>query len=273
MARSGFSLAGGIGRYLGALCPNKKGKKKNFEGILHRLETKLTGWTANYLSMAGRVTLAESVIGYMSSYAMKHTKIPLTICKELEKAQQAFVWGDKPGERKSRMISKDTICLPKEHGGLGICKFYIMNEADLMKLIWGFINEPEKLWVQVIKGKYQNIINFTEGVVESREADSFLWRSLKPLWPCVMENTIISLGDGSNTLFWKDRWIGNGLCMNEWCPQGSSLSEELAMVNQFFSDQGEWDLSRLKELLPGNIVDKIQAIPVPSITDGRDQNI
>lgn len=43
ISRSGFTMADGIGRYLGALCRNGKGKKKNFKGIMDRMGNKLYG--------------------------------------------------------------------------------------------------------------------------------------------------------------------------------------------------------------------------------------
>lgn len=88
--RSGFTLADGIGRYLGALFPNGRRKKNNFKGIINRMGSKLAGWKAQCLSMVGRVVLAQFALGSMASFAMLHTKIPLTTCNELEKAQRAL---------------------------------------------------------------------------------------------------------------------------------------------------------------------------------------
>lgn len=85
LERCSFSLADDLGRYLGALCPNGRGKKQKFIDIIDRIGTTLAGWKAQCLSMAGRVTLAKSMLGSMASLAMQYMKIPLTLCQEMEK--------------------------------------------------------------------------------------------------------------------------------------------------------------------------------------------
>lgn len=155
IGRGGFLVANGIGKYLGALCPNGKGKKKSLKGILDRMGNKLAGWKAHCLSMTGRITLTQLVLGSMDSFAMQHTKVPLTvICKEMETMHRSFVWGDGPNVRKPRLISWDVICLPRDLGGLGLRKYEVMNEAFLLKLAYGVFNKPNDLWVRVLKGKY-----------------------------------------------------------------------------------------------------------------------
>lgn len=35
--------------------------------------------------MAGRITLAQSVLGTMASFTMQHTRVPNSICLEMER--------------------------------------------------------------------------------------------------------------------------------------------------------------------------------------------
>jgi hypothetical protein len=44
----------------------------------------------------------------------------------------------------------------KNNGGLGIRKAKENNEAIIMKLGWGLLTQPDKLWVQILKGISKN---------------------------------------------------------------------------------------------------------------------
>lgn len=100
---------------------------------------------ANCLSMAGRVTLAKSVISAIPFYAMQSTRIPTCVCNETEKLQRNFIWGHDENSRKVHTIGWDTICKSKDQGGLGIRRLHNMNDAFLMKIGWKLRSEPNNI--------------------------------------------------------------------------------------------------------------------------------
>lgn len=73
---------------------------------------------------AVRVTLARSVISSIPLYPMQSTKLPISICKEIEKLQRSFIWGHNSDKRNCHLIDWDTICLPKNYGGLLVFEIY-----------------------------------------------------------------------------------------------------------------------------------------------------
>lgn len=91
--------------------------KRDFVGIIDRIKQRLYDWKASTLSMAGRTTLARSVISSILYYSMKSTRIPRAIYLEIEKLQRNFIWGHVDGLRKAHTISWDTICKDKRIGG------------------------------------------------------------------------------------------------------------------------------------------------------------
>lgn len=48
----------------------------------------------------------------------------------------------------------DRVGQPKKISGIGIRKAKENNKALIMKLGWGLLTQPDKLWVQILKGKY-----------------------------------------------------------------------------------------------------------------------
>ena len=50
--------------------------------------------------------------------------------------------------------SWDSICTPKNVGGLGIKKIADMNQAFVTKMTWDVVNNSDKMWVIAFKKKY-----------------------------------------------------------------------------------------------------------------------
>ncbi|CAN1802340.1 hypothetical protein LINPERHAP1_LOCUS23328 [Linum perenne] len=68
----GFGETTYLGRYLGVPILHGKASKDTYAYILKRMRRKLEGWKCNTLSLAGRVTLALSVLNSIPSYEMQH---------------------------------------------------------------------------------------------------------------------------------------------------------------------------------------------------------
>ncbi|CAN1788597.1 Putative ribonuclease H protein At1g65750 [Linum perenne] len=108
------------GRYLGV--PVLHGKITTYQLILDRLDSKLSGWKANSLSLVGRVTLALSILNIIPADAMLISVLPYHIYEYIDRKIRNFVWGSTNECMKIHLLSWDEICKPNEHGGLGLKK-------------------------------------------------------------------------------------------------------------------------------------------------------
>lgn len=61
---------------------------QTFGFVLDKVNKRLSNWKAKMLSMAGRVTLAKSVIQALTTYIMNHA---LSTCEEIDNRCRAFV--------------------------------------------------------------------------------------------------------------------------------------------------------------------------------------
>ncbi|CAN1159680.1 Putative ribonuclease H protein At1g65750 [Linum perenne] len=121
---------------------------------------KLEGWKCNTLSLAGRVTLALSVLNSIPSYSM---------------------WTGSQIKTKVHLLAWDHICRPKNQGGLGLRKARELNQAYLMKLGWEILNQPDKLWVRVMTSKYlEETSNGPQ--LRRKSGGSSLWRGIHAVW-------------------------------------------------------------------------------------------
>lgn len=157
LCKSGFSAASGLGRYLGAIPCVGRSKKDSYKDIVQRMSSKLAGWKSSCLSMARRVTLAHSVLGAMSYYHMQYARLPISVCRDMERMQREFFWGSNPDKRKCHLIRWEVIYNPKYMGGLGMKSLNLKNGAFLFKLGWRILNNPNHLWVMVIKESMHGI--------------------------------------------------------------------------------------------------------------------
>lgn len=171
-----------IGRYMGIpIVIGRKGKV-GFTFLVEKIRNKLSGWKASTLSQAGRISLAQSCIFSIPTYIMQTSKLPAATCDEVERLCCAFIWGSTPEGHKNHLVSWETICSPKDQGGLGFRSLRMVNTAYLMKLGWGLLTNRDALWVQVLRFKY-GCGNLNIPSIKCTSRASHLWRGVCQAWP------------------------------------------------------------------------------------------
>ena len=108
-----------------------------------------------HLSLAGRITLTQSVIQAIPIYAMQTTRISFGICEKIHQACRRFIWSRVANKKKINLVKWDNICQSKLSGGLGLKQVNLMNDVLLMKIGWGLIASSNSLWVKVLLSKYR----------------------------------------------------------------------------------------------------------------------
>ena len=74
------------------------------------MRQRLAGWKVNQLSLAGRITLCQSVLSALPTYSMQSAKIPIGTCDNIESFCKGFIWGDSNDQRGVHLINWDPIC-------------------------------------------------------------------------------------------------------------------------------------------------------------------
>ncbi|KAL4324777.1 hypothetical protein GQ457_11G004350 [Hibiscus cannabinus] len=77
-------------------------------------------------------------------------------------------------------------------------------------------------------------------------------------------------GDGSQTGFWFDNWLGQHGRLTFNCTGDTLLPS--TMVKDMTTDLGNWDWSQLSPVLPQSILEQIAAVPPPQNCYGFDTN-
>ncbi|XP_017628982.1 uncharacterized protein LOC108471956 [Gossypium arboreum] len=113
--------------------------------VVERVHNNLSSWNASQLSLAGRVTLAQSVLHSIPTYFMQTMMVPKGISDEIKHIVRKFVWGAHNGSLKTALVNWDSVCQPKSHGGLGLRQLKDHNTSFMMKVGFNIISNTNAL--------------------------------------------------------------------------------------------------------------------------------
>ncbi|CAL9024262.1 unnamed protein product [Prunus brigantina] len=149
----GATRSANMGNCLGVPLVQGRVTKATYKGVLVKVQAKLAAWKSQLLSMAGRITLIQSVASSIPLYTMQTAKLPQALCEDLDKSSKSFLWESSENHHKTHLVKWDTVCLPKCLGGLGIKKASLMNQAMLSKASWRIVAGDSGLWAAMLRKK------------------------------------------------------------------------------------------------------------------------
>ncbi|CAN1121487.1 Putative ribonuclease H protein At1g65750 [Linum perenne] len=265
----GMPLSQDLGRYLGVPILHERITSHTYQDILDRIDKRLAGWKVKSLSLAGRVTLAQSVLAAVPAYAMQTSVLPVNTCEEIDRRIRNFVWGTTAEERKISLVSWETICLPKEKGGLGLKLARQLNRAYLTKLAFLFFKEKDKLWVRILQDKYFSDSN--GGLIaRNLKSSSPLWKGILREKDTMLEGAKSAIRNGRDTLFWTDCWVDAGMRLIDGADASNPAFDLNQTVADMTTEDGEWDFNLLGELLQPEFVDIVAGMHPPNHSSGED---
>lgn len=227
-------------RYLGVPLSSKKMDKSDFQPLLDSIASRFNSWTARHLSFAGRFQLIQSVIYSSISFWASIFILPKQCIKELERLCNAFLWKGSTTSARGARIAWDSVCTPKETGGLGLKRIEDWNQVLGLKLIWMLFAAGGSLWVSWIKVHLIGASDFWD--LDENSGGSWIWRSICKLRQLAKPFIICEVGSGITASFWKDNWTSLGPLIDLTGPQGpmvTGLPLQSAVVDALRED-GWW---------------------------------
>lgn len=161
-------------RYLGLPLMTKQMTVHDYTLLMERIRTRISSWTARFLSFAGRLQLIASVIHSLTNFWISAFRLPKKCIQEIDSLCAAFLWsGPELNTNKAKVSWKDC-CKPKEEGGLGLRSIKEANDVACLKLVWRIISFPSSLWVKWIN-RYLICKNSFWSVKERSSLGSWMW--------------------------------------------------------------------------------------------------
>lgn len=137
----------------------------------------------------------------------------------------------------------EDVCLPKDHGGLGIRPTKDVNLAMLSNLGWRLFNCKDHLWSQVVRTKYCRGLQEWPAELRRRSGSSYVWGGIVQAYNLVVTKGIgWNVCDGKSARFWIDVWLLDEALANQ--AQGVVTEVEgAAKVSEFWSLKTGWKWS------------------------------
>ncbi|GKC74702.1 RNA-directed DNA polymerase, eukaryota, reverse transcriptase zinc-binding domain protein [Tanacetum coccineum] len=149
------------------------------------------------------------------------------VLKKLESMRQRFFWGGNDECKKIAWVKWDLTLNKANLGGLNIGSLKACNWALLGKWWWRFQVEGDRLWIKIIKSIYG-----TDGGLSvmlerrSNRLSGSIWGDIMRVGKDIDKMGINfcssfgkMVGNGYNTRFWLDRWVGEGVLLCENFPR------------------------------------------------------
>ncbi|GJS83586.1 RNA-directed DNA polymerase, eukaryota [Tanacetum coccineum] len=202
-------------KYLGIMVGGNMSLIRSWDDSINKLKARLSNWKLKTLSIGGRLTLLKSVLGSTPIYNMSLYKVPKTVLSSMEAIRRNFFNGIREGERKIAWVKWTKVLASKRNGGLGVSSFFALNRGLLFKWMWRFLSRDDSLWARFIQATHGSNTQVISASYPS------LWSSiikevntLKSQGIDFLSHCKIRVGNGRNTNFWKDPWIGDSrLCL------------------------------------------------------------
>lgn len=191
--------------YLGTPISDSRLTVAGFRPTVAKLQTRMEPWQGRWMSKAARTILINSSLSSLLLFLMSFYSLQETLHHEIAKIQSCFYWAGDNNKQKYNMVSWPDICMPRDQGGLGIMCSKRMNIALLSRWLWRISQGHGGLLLDIIWSKY---LRGQPLAFCQRSGGSQFWQSVIQLLPVLHIGTSISVGSGTATLFWFDRWAG-----------------------------------------------------------------
>lgn len=201
---SGFHIISDLGKYLGLPLIHGRISHSTFSFLLDNLTNNMAAWKSNTLSMAGRVVLAKSSLSAIPTYTAQAIPLPGSICESIDKITRNFVWGHAPESSKPHLIKWDTLCKPKNNGGLALRSAKFNNLTFFMNAVWRLWKQEQSLWAQIFKHKYFPSSTIWEA--SAKKSHSQVWKFLMIAKNHMVDKLKWIIGNENSISFWYDNW-------------------------------------------------------------------
>ncbi|GKA84830.1 RNA-directed DNA polymerase, eukaryota, partial [Tanacetum coccineum] len=172
--------------YLGVKVAANMTRVNSWNEVIENVTCKLSKWKAQSLSVRGRLTLLKSVLGSLPTYYMSLFKALDGVLSHLERLRNSFFLGAEMDEHKMTWVCWRKVMAQKQYGGLWLNVIKATHGSN------GSLDQSPltctscSIWITIhkavanLKSKGVDLLGFCKKVI----------------------------GNGNNSNFWYDKWLG-----------------------------------------------------------------
>ncbi|KAJ0960949.1 hypothetical protein J5N97_001161 [Dioscorea zingiberensis] len=230
-------------KYLGCWISPFRVPIQYFKALVTKVEKKLAHWKTMYLTMAGRVTLANSTLMFIPLFGLSTYVIPNSIIDCITKLVRQFIWSNTGSGNGVHLIGWSTVTSPKTEGGLGVKDLRLMKRALLSKHVLELLNKSDKTWTQLMIAKYGTFDMWQNC---NQPKVSWTYRGLLNTAKEIKSN-VAQVNITPNNSIWYQPWLFN-IPFNR---MPTYLNMEIDMTNMQVKDlltNGQWNYGALESI-------------------------
>uniref|UniRef100_A0A803NFH1 Reverse transcriptase domain-containing protein n=1 Tax=Cannabis sativa TaxID=3483 RepID=A0A803NFH1_CANSA len=258
----GIAPAGSL--YLGLPSSMSRNKTAALGYLKERIRKKLQGWSAKFISRAGKEVLIKAVAQSLPSYAMNVFMIPTKITTEMESLMARYWWKSSASSNSGiHWMSWKRLCHHKTKGGMGFRNLRDFNMALLGKQGWRLCVNTNSLVARIFKARYYPNGSFLTASLGSNP--SYVWRSILEAQKLVVSGVRWTVGNGRNIRVLGEPWLPDNV--NPMVISTHPSLSNAKVENLLSIDGREWDIEILNDLFEPRDRELILKIPLqPSST-------
>nr|GEX28845.1 RNA-directed DNA polymerase, eukaryota [Tanacetum cinerariifolium] len=157
--------------YLGVKVGSNMSRITSWDDVIFKVSSRLSKWKLKLLFIGGRLSLLKSVLSSIPLYHMSIFKVPIGVLNHLESIRRNLFYGVDGSERKLAWIGWNMVLTSKKNGGALDTHKLILRRSPWQDVI---------LAIHSLQSKGINLMDFFQKKV----------------------------GNGENTSFWDDSWLG-----------------------------------------------------------------
>ena len=196
-------------RYLGLPLTDRHLRTQDWQPVMAKVESRLSGWRGRLLSQGGRLILVKSVLSALPTFFMSVFQMPARLRRRLEGIMRQFFWHGTDTVRGGALVAWDSVCRPLSNGGLGIRHLHHNNLALMCKWIARVMKPADDILSHLLHEMYGSTLDWSLWATPQR-GDSPFMAGLRGTFPLVQQFFRPQLGNGAIFRFWEDNWSDLG---------------------------------------------------------------
>ena len=178
--------------------------KTHCQPILQKIKNRISSWKNRLLSKAGRLELIRSVLHSYSIYWCNAFLLPAGLLQDIERLLMNFFWNG-TNDKAMHMVNWDSICKPKDEGGLNLRNTRDWNQACLVQQLWDLLQNKCSLWSQWVSARYLSKESIWE--ISTRTYHSAAWKGILKARNWLIKHISYAISSGTSTNMWYDPWV------------------------------------------------------------------
>lgn len=192
-------------------------------------------------------------------YAMRCFKLPKVLLFKIASICARFWWGSTEGKHKIHWKKWNSLCFPKEYGGLNFRDFEGFNKALIAKQVWRIFTNPTSMLALVLKSRYFPNSYLLQASATAKS--SFFWKGF--VWGLELLKSGLrkQIGNGRDTYIFSDPWLPRPRLFKVISNGGGDPN---CAVSEFMTHPDRWDINKLQMFLCPEDVNLIASILISS---------